>query len=134
SWEPASYDQGKLVIVFQNKESFLLRYSNRFVWMELFDGKGSRVRMGLGQWWLSHRDRQQYRGVVFRPGAPAVVNEFLNLWLGWGFEEGGGYGGQIKKHIYEVVAGATRCLEIMCCGGLHGQFNIQIGPPRLRWC
>ena len=108
SWEPASYDQSKLVIVFQNKESFLLRYSNRFVWIELFDGKGSRVRMGLGQWWLSHRDRQQYRGVLFKPGAPGVVNECLNLWQGWGVEAIAGDWGLIRKHVYKVVAGGNK--------------------------
>ncbi|PWT77879.1 MAG: hypothetical protein C5B60_02010, partial [Chloroflexi bacterium] len=108
SWEPATYDPDKLVIVFQNKESFLLRYSNRFIWLELFDGKGSRVRMGLGQWWLSHRDRQQYRGVLFKPGAPGVVNECLNLWRGWGVEAIPGDWGLIREHICEVLAGGNK--------------------------
>ena len=108
SWEPASYDQNKLVIVFQSKESFLLRYSNRFVSIELFDGRDGRIRMGLGQWWLSHKDRQQYRGVLFRPGAPGVVNEFLNLWQGWGVEPIAGDWSLIRKHVYDVVAGGNK--------------------------
>ena len=68
SWEPSTIDPAKLVVVFQNKESFLLRYSNRFVSIEVHDGRGGTVRVPLGQWWLGHRDRQQYRGVTFRPG------------------------------------------------------------------
>jgi hypothetical protein len=50
------------------------------------DGKGgySLLRMPLGTWWLSHRDRRQHRGVTFCPGALEVVSECLNMWQGVG--------------------------------------------------
>src|SRR5260370_38860389 len=58
SWEPSTIDPSRVAVVFQNKESFLLRYSNRFVPIEVHTGRGvSIVRAPLGQWWLNHRDR-----------------------------------------------------------------------------
>ena len=39
-WEPSSLDPSKLVVVFQNKESFLLRYSNRYAMVDIPDGRG----------------------------------------------------------------------------------------------
>src|SRR5262249_19687099 len=109
SWEPSSYNPGKLMVVFQNKDSFLLRYSNRFVPVEMHTARGiMTVRVPLGQWWLGHRDRQQYRGVAFRPGGPMVVNECLNLWQGWGVEAKPGDWGLIREHIEEVIAGGNK--------------------------
>jgi hypothetical protein len=54
SWEPSSRDPNRLMIVYQTKESFLLRYSNRPVSIELEDGKGGYKQLiqPLGQWWL----------------------------------------------------------------------------------
>ena len=101
SWEPSTIDPSRLVVVFQNKESFLLRYSNRLVSIEVHDGRGETVRVPLGQWWLAHRDRQQYRGVTFRPGGEKTVSELLNLWQGWGVEGRPGDWGLIEEHISE---------------------------------
>jgi len=108
SWEPSTIDPSKIVVVFQNKESFLLRYSNRSVSIEVYSGRGGTVRVPLGQWWLGHRDRQQYRGVIFRPGGPKVVNECLNLWQGWGIEAKPGNWGLMRYHIEQVIAGGDR--------------------------
>jgi len=111
SWEPSTYDTGRLMVVFQNKESFLLRYSNRFVPIEVQSGRAgisTVVRVPLGQWWLGHRGRQQYRGVTFRPGGPSVVGECLNLWQGWGVEAKPGDWGLIREHIEEVIAGGNK--------------------------
>src|SRR5262249_14795361 len=57
SWEPSSRDQSRQEVIFQNKESFLLRYSNRTISTELPDGQGgtTKISMGLGYWWLNHR-------------------------------------------------------------------------------
>ena len=74
SWEPSQINPERLVVVFQNKESFLLRYSNRTVSIEVTDRQGGtgNVRVPLGQWWLAHRDRLQFRGVIFRPGGEKI--------------------------------------------------------------
>jgi Family of unknown function (DUF5906) len=106
SWEPSSRDPNRLMIVYQTKESFLLRYCNRSVSIELADGKGGYKLLiqPLGQWWLGHRDRLQFRGVTFRPGGAKVVNECLNLWQGWGVEPKAGDWGLIRQHVDDVVA------------------------------
>jgi Family of unknown function (DUF5906) len=109
SWEPASHDLERLTVVFQGKESFLLRYSNRSIGWEIPNGKGGKVKMDapIGQFWLSHRDRQQYRGVTFLPDGPRVVHGCLNLWQGWGVEDRPEDWRLIREHIEEVVAGGN---------------------------
>jgi hypothetical protein len=66
SWEPSPIDLERLMVVFQSKESFLLRYSNRFVSVEVPNARGGShsVTAPLGQWWLGHRDRLQFRGIL----------------------------------------------------------------------
>src|SRR6516162_4076083 len=70
SWEPSSLDPTRLIVAFQNKESFLLRYSNRCATIEITNKRGAtmQVDMPLSTWWLTHRDRRQYRGITFWPG------------------------------------------------------------------
>ena len=77
--------------------------------MEVPNARGGShsVTAPLGQWWLGHRDRLQFRGVTFRPGSPKIVNECLNLWQGWGVEAKPGDWGLIRKHIEEVLAGGN---------------------------
>jgi hypothetical protein len=58
----------------------------------------------IGKWWLHHRDRRQYRGVIFKPGGEGVVDGKLNLWRGWGVEPKRGEWGLLREHIFEVLA------------------------------
>jgi hypothetical protein len=106
SWEPSPLDPSKLVVVYHNKSDFLLRYENRKVSFEVPDGQGGTriVDMRLGQWWLRHSGRRQYRGVTFVPNGPEVINGCLNLWRGWGVEPGAGDWSLIRDHIETVVA------------------------------
>jgi hypothetical protein len=105
-WEPSPLDPAKLVVAFQNKESFLLRYSNRYATVDVADGKGgSQQRLiALGNWWLSHRQRRQHRGITFFPDGPKVINQCLNLWQGWGVEPKAGDWSLIQEHIELVLA------------------------------
>ena len=109
SWEPSPLDLERLMVVFQSKESFLLRYSNRFVSIEVPDARGGsrQVTAPLGQWWLGHRNRRQFRGVTFRPGGLGIVSECLNLWQGWGVEPKAGDWRLIRDHIELVLAGGN---------------------------
>jgi hypothetical protein len=109
SWEPSQINPERLVVVFQNKESFLLRYSNRTVLIDVTDRQGGtgNVRVPLAQWWLANRDRAQFRGVLFRPGGEKIVSDCLNLWQGWGVGPKSGDWRLIRKHIVEVVAGGN---------------------------
>lgn len=105
-WEPSPLDPSKLAVVFQNKDSFLLRYSNRRYSLELPGGRA--ISVPIGHYWLNHRDRSQYRGVTFAPAGPKVIGECLNLWQGWGVEAKHGDWGLIREHIVDVLAGGNK--------------------------
>jgi Family of unknown function (DUF5906) len=109
SWEPSSLDPSRMEVIFQTKESFLLRYSNRSVAFDVPDARGGTRRdtMPLGRWWLAHRLRRQHRGVTFLPGGLSEVNDCLNLWRGWGVEAMPGDWSLIRRHIVEVLAGGN---------------------------
>jgi len=109
-WEPSALDPNRMEIVFQKRNDFLLRYSNQFVPSEYVDeqtGETKTRSTPLGQWWLGHRHRKQYRGVTFLPEAPAVVNDCLNLWRGWGVTPVQGDWGLLREHLLEVIAGGN---------------------------
>jgi hypothetical protein len=110
SFEPWEVDPTQTRVVFQNKDSFLLRYSNRFVTIDVPDGRGGVIQgtRPLGQWWLSHPKRRQHRGVTNRPGGAKIEGECLNLWTGWGVEPKPGDWGLIRKHVEEVVADGSQ--------------------------
>ena len=97
SWEPSKINPKWMKLVYQGKDSFLLRYSNRKVLVD-YPGGGS-GHVGLGQWWLCHGDRTQYRGVIFAPAGEKVVEGCLNLWQDWGVAAKPGQWPKIKAHI-----------------------------------
>jgi hypothetical protein len=109
-WEPSSIDPSRQVVVFHSKESFLLRYSNRWSKVTITNkrGEASEIDVPIGAWWLAHQDRAQYRGITFQPNAPRVINNCLNLWRDWGCKPKRGDWGLIRKHINEVLADSNR--------------------------
>jgi Family of unknown function (DUF5906) len=109
SWEPSPLDPTKMVVVFQGKDSFLLRYSNRTVLTEEPDGRGGKRSRAvrLGEFWLDHPMRRQYRGVTFMPGGQETEHGCLNLWQGWGVKDQPGDWSLIRQHIKEVIAGGN---------------------------
>jgi hypothetical protein len=84
--------------------TFLRFYDFRGLYMNRFVDTGAEKPPSLGQWWLTHPERRQYRGVVFRPAAPAIINGRLNLWTGWGVEPKQGDWHLMRQHIREVLA------------------------------
>jgi hypothetical protein len=111
SWEPSSLDRAKVVIVYQTKDSFVLRYSNRRIPIQVKSANGDVETewMPLAHWWLGHRNRRQYRGITFLPGGPEVVDGvLLNLWRGWACEPKQGDWQLIRRHIEEVLAGGNK--------------------------
>jgi hypothetical protein len=109
SWEPSPVDPSRQIVVFHNKDSFLLRYSNRYATITITNRQGATipVEIPLGSWWLGHQDRQQYRGITFQPNAPKAVNDCLNLWRGWGCKPRKGSWRLIRRHIEGVLAGGV---------------------------
>ena len=108
-WEPSQLDPRRMVVVFQQKESFLLRYCNRTATIDVPDGRGGSRQsvMALGHWWLGHRQRRQHRGVTFAPAGPEIINECLNLWQGWGIAPKAGDWSLMREHIETVLAGGN---------------------------
>jgi Family of unknown function (DUF5906) len=78
-------------------EDFRNFYLNRYV-----DVDGDKVR--IGNWWLAHTERRQYRGVTFVPGGTPVIDARLNLWVGWGVEPKRGDWGRMREHMFEIMA------------------------------
>jgi hypothetical protein len=108
-WEPSQLDPERMVVLFQQKESFLLRYSNRTATVDVPDGHGG-IRQSveaLGGWWLKHRQRRQHRGITFLPDGPEIVNDCLNIWQGWGVKAQAGDWSLIREHIEVVLAGGN---------------------------
>jgi len=66
------------------------------------DAKGN--PLPIGEWWLGHQKRRQYRGVIFLPGGAPVVEDRLNLWTGFGVAAKRGKWERMKEHVFEVLA------------------------------
>jgi hypothetical protein len=104
-WVPSELDEGALVAALQTKTDFINRYANRQVgWTRKGDP------LTAGAWWFEHPHRADYRGVVFKPGKPAVINHrdsgsWLNLWRGWGIAPEKGRWPLMRNHIEAVVSG-----------------------------
>jgi hypothetical protein len=98
------------VVVYQRQSDFMLRYCNRYVVVDVPNRQGgnNRERIELGKWWIKHKDRRQYRGVVFAPGDHKVIDGHYNLWSGWGVLATEGDWGLILDHIRDIVAGGNR--------------------------
>jgi hypothetical protein len=84
-----------MFLPFQDFRNF---YLNRYI--DVGDDKVSNI----GSWWLGHRDRRQYRGVIFIPAGPPVIDGRFNLWRGWGVEPTRGEWGRMREHMFEVLA------------------------------
>jgi Family of unknown function (DUF5906) len=67
------------------------------------DAKGSPHEIGIGKWWVEHKDRRQYDGVVYAPGG-ATANMF-NLWSGFACEAKEGACDLYLTHLKENVCG-----------------------------
>jgi len=100
SREPSPHNPEHECIVFQTPASFRLRYSNELVPSLKLKGKSKK----LGDFWVDHKDRCQYRGVVFKPSGAKVINGHMNLWRGWGVEPKKGDWSPIRQHIEVVIA------------------------------
>ncbi len=79
-------------------EDFRNFYLNRYVMNE--DGE----RSSIGHWWLVNPRRKQYEGVIFQPNGAAVIEGRLNLWTGFGVEPRRGEWGQMREHLFQILA------------------------------
>ena len=78
-------------------------FYHRKVQIGLKKSRGSPLFTSVGQWWLSHEKRRQYRGVVFAPDQN--VPGYFNLWNGFSVEPQQGDWSLFRNHILEVICG-----------------------------
>jgi hypothetical protein len=74
--------------------------------------RGQTQRVSIADVWLEDRNRRQYDGLVFSPGAGRVVGSSYNLWTGWAVEPA--HGGDCSpwfEHVREVICGGSPELE-----------------------
>lgn len=79
---------------FSSRPDFELRYCNQKVWLHGED-------RGIGQVWIDHPQRRQYEGMAFTP--EKQINNFINLWQGWGVKPEGGSCDLFLAFIGEVI-------------------------------
>jgi len=81
-------------ISFSSRADFLLANENKPV-------MGANGPINRGEYWLSHPDRAEYKGLVFSPGES--VPGYCNLWHGWGMQPKAGDCSLIDNFIYELI-------------------------------
>jgi hypothetical protein len=57
----------------------------------------------LGKWWLLQPDRNQYDGLIFRPGGEPVIDNKMNLWRDWGVTPAAGDWSMMREHVRVVM-------------------------------
>lgn len=64
----------------------------------------------LGNFWIDHPDRRQYKGVVFAPEYPPCqpVDGYYNLYRGFAVEPVQGDWSLFEQHIYEVISNGNQ--------------------------
>lgn len=96
------YSHTREVPMLLDFENFRNLHCNKFVTVTSADGKTTTTP--LGKWWLSHRHRQEYSGIIFKPNCEEVIDGKKNLWRGWGVEPKAGDWSLMKEHIRVVLA------------------------------
>jgi hypothetical protein len=102
-FEETEHDAGGESYVYR-VPTFLRFYDLRNLYLNRRIMVGEDRLIDVGKWWLTHRDRRQYRGVTFKPAGKQIIDGRLNLWCGWGVEPRRGDWSLLREHIYEVLA------------------------------
>ena len=104
-WVPSELDEGAHQLSLQSKTDLIARYAHIQVG---WTNRGQPLT--LGQKWFEHPQRANYRGVMFKPGMPAVINNrdtgsWLNVWRGWGILPEKGKWPLLRRHVEEILSG-----------------------------
>jgi thymidylate kinase len=75
------YRAGRRELSFMDPGSFEKYYSNKFVVVGETK-EGMPLTKKLGKWWVEHKHRRSYRGLVFDPSGDAPEDHY-NLWRGF---------------------------------------------------
>ncbi len=102
SWGSSELYSDRKVPVLQSFEDFRNCYMNQLVTIVKSDGK--RTHIPLGRWWLEHPRRRQYEALVFRPGEPEELGNYLNMWRGFALDPVPGDWSLLRSHLNDIVA------------------------------
>ena len=132
-WVPSELDEGAHLLSLQSKADLIARYAHIQVG---WTNRGQPLT--LGQKWFEHPQRANYRGVTFRPGMPAVINNrdtgsWLNVWRGWGILPEKGKWPLLRKHVEEVLSGGDQRWPTTISAGLLGAFKTLATYRKLLW-
>lgn len=70
------------------------------------DARGRPITVSLGKWWLTHKRRREYRGVVFAPNRE--VPDYYNLWRGFAVDPRPGDWSGYREHVAKNVCGGVK--------------------------
>jgi hypothetical protein len=113
-FEETEHDAGGERYVYR-VPTFLRFYDLRNLYLNRRIMVGDDHLIDVGRWWLTHRDRRQYRGVTFKPAGKPIIDGRLNLWCGWGVEPKRGDWGLLREHIFEVLAARDEDVDAYTC-------------------
>jgi hypothetical protein len=97
-------DSGREEVSFQSFDDFKKYHCDELVATFPY---GMLKLVPLGEWWLTHKHRRKYKGIVFKPGKNGTIPEtpgYLNLWRGFAVEPAKGDWSLMQRHIEEVIA------------------------------
>lgn len=105
SWERRALGRdalGREVLHLQTQADFMLRYKNRSVDWLTDDGKAASKPAAL--WWLEHRQRREFEGIVFDPSVEGDLDGHLNLWRGFSIAAAQGEYPLLRELVDDVLA------------------------------
>lgn len=104
AYNPAT---GRHEISFQQKDGFLTFHANKYADVPIMkDNKMVGMSEApVGKWWLSHKQRREYRTVVFYPNHD--FPDTLNLWRGFNVDAIPGDCSLFLAHVKNVLCGGN---------------------------
>lgn len=75
-------------------------YSNR--WISVPNRHGGATAKTAADWWLGHRERRTYQGVIFDPTGETPASHW-NLWTGFAVDPAPGDWSLMKEHVRVVI-------------------------------
>ncbi len=95
-------DESTPQIALLGPDEFKLLFLNRFV-------RVGTKNQTIATYWLGHRERRQFKSVVFEPGKRHTPGAY-NLWRGWGVTPKRGDCSLFLNHLREIVCGGDEKL------------------------
>lgn len=97
--------EGNFTVSFKAIADFTTMLSNKFTYRSNEDG--TQRKIALSKYWLEHKDRRTYHGVIFDPSMKALSN-YYNLYQGLAVTPAEGDWALIREHIFLVLCDSNQ--------------------------